>query len=283
MGDIVALSTGAPSLSIAARETPWYRLFLHTPLTTLATFVILSLIAKENYPFSHFPMYARPSAETGYFGFTDGGGNPLPVGALTGVTSPQVGKTYRKKSMIYTTEIKKSGEESRTERDRVVGAEIFEMLRQRCGVHDFLGCAVSYPASSGYTALKGLRLQPPDALLNSWLLVQSQVVVAGSYLVAFLTKIFSTGGMWFWNANYIALDLIKTQRQNYFSGFDAGDARNPVAAMWLLEHPWITRGLFASAALLEAIAFLALASRRLGFLIVSGLFSCIAASSFLWG
>jgi hypothetical protein len=122
-----------------------------------------------------------------------------------------------------------------------------------------------------YTALKGLRLQPPDALLNSWLLVQSQVVVAGTYLVAFLTKIFSTGGMWFWNANYIALDLIKTQRQSYFSGFDPGDARNPVAAMWLLEHPWITRGLFASGALLEAIAFLALASRRVGFLIGVGL------------
>jgi hypothetical protein len=131
MGDIVALSMRASSLGIAARETPWYRLFLHTPLTVLAIFVILSLIAKENYPFSHFPMYARPSAESGYFVITDGGGNPLPVGTLTGVTSAQVGKTYRKKSKIYSTEIKRSGEESRTERDRVVGAEIFEMLRQR--------------------------------------------------------------------------------------------------------------------------------------------------------
>jgi hypothetical protein len=118
-----------------------------------------------------------------------------------------------------------------------------------------------------YTVLKGLRLQPPDALLNSWLLVQSQVVVTGTYLVSFFTKIFSTGGMWFWNANYIAIDLIKTQRQHYFSRFNPGDAGNPVEAMWLLEHPWITRGLFTSGALLEAIAFVALASRRLGFLI----------------
>ena len=38
-----------------------------------------------------------------------------------------------------------------------------------------------------YSVLKGLRLQPPDALLNSWLLVQSQVVVTGTYLVSFLT------------------------------------------------------------------------------------------------
>ena len=36
-----------------------------------------------------------------------------------------------------------------------------------------------------YSILKGLRLQPPDALLNSWLLVQSQVVVTGTYLVSF--------------------------------------------------------------------------------------------------
>jgi hypothetical protein len=55
-------------------------------------------------------------------------------------------------------------------------------------------------------------LQLPDALLNSWLLVQSQVVVAGTYLVSLFTKILSTGGMWLWNANYIAIDLIKTQR-----------------------------------------------------------------------
>jgi hypothetical protein len=85
------------------------------------------------------------------------------------------------------------------------------------------------------------RLQLPDALLNSWLLVQSQVVVAGTYFVSFFTKILSTGGMWLWNANYIAIDLIKTQRQHYFSRFDPSDAGNRAEAMWLLEHPWIAR------------------------------------------
>lgn len=134
-----------------------------------------------------------------------------------------------------------------------------------------------------YTALKGLRLQPPDALLNSWLLVQSQVVVVGTYLVSFFTKILSTGGMWLWNANYIAIDLIKTQRQHYFSRFDPSDAGNPAEAMWLLEHPWIARGFFASGALLEAIAFLALANRRLGFLIGVGLVLMHRSVSMLMG
>ncbi|HET7239421.1 MAG TPA: hypothetical protein VFI76_10350, partial [Terrimicrobiaceae bacterium] len=82
-----------------------------------------------------------------------------------------------------------------------------------------------------YTALKGLRLQSPDPLLNAWLLVQSQVVVTGTYLVSFLTKVLATGGMWFWNAHYIALDLIKTQRQHYFSRLDPAAAVDPPEAI----------------------------------------------------
>jgi hypothetical protein len=121
----------APSLAIAGRETPWYRAFLHTPLTALAIFVTLSLIAKENYPFSHFPMYARPGAERSYFVITDGGGNAIPVATLTGLTSPQVGKTYRKKSMERRGEAQELGKEERIERDRIIGREIFDALRQR--------------------------------------------------------------------------------------------------------------------------------------------------------
>lgn len=134
-----------------------------------------------------------------------------------------------------------------------------------------------------YSVLKGLRLQPPDALLNSWLLVQSQVVVTGTYLVSFLTKLFATGGMWFWNAHYIALDMIKTQRQHYFSRFNPADLGDPPEAIWLLEHPWMARGLFASGVVLEAIAFFALASRRLGFVIGVGLILMHRSVSMLMG
>jgi hypothetical protein len=134
-----------------------------------------------------------------------------------------------------------------------------------------------------YSVLKGLRLQPPDALLNSWLLVQSQVVVTGTYLVSFLTKLFATGAMWFWNAHYIALDMIKTQRQHYFSRFNPADLGDPPEAIWLLEHPWLARGLFASGVVLEAIAFFALASRRLSFFIGVGLILMHRSVSMLMG
>jgi hypothetical protein len=134
-----------------------------------------------------------------------------------------------------------------------------------------------------YSVRKRLRLQPPDTLLNSWLLVQSQVVVTGTYLVSFLTKLFVTGGMWFWNANYIALDMIKTQRQHYFSRLNPADVGDPPEAIWLLEHPWLARGLFASGVVLEAIAFFALASRRLSFVIGVGLILMHRAISMLMG
>jgi hypothetical protein len=122
---------GAPFLAVAGRKTPLFRVFLHTPLTALALFVTLSLIAKENYPFSHFPMYATPGAERSYFVVTDDSGNPIPVGTLTGLTSSQLGKTYRIKSRERGAEIKKTGNDSRTERDRIVAKEIFDALRQR--------------------------------------------------------------------------------------------------------------------------------------------------------
>ncbi len=134
-----------------------------------------------------------------------------------------------------------------------------------------------------YSTLKGLRFHPPDTLLNSWLLVQSQVVVVGTYLVSFLTKLFATGGMWFWNAHYIAIDMIKTQRQHYFSRFNPADLHDPPEAIWLLEHPWMARGLFASGVFLEAIAFVALASRRLGFVIGVGLILMHRSVSMLMG
>ena len=71
-----------------------------------------------------------------------------------------------------------------------------------------------------YTVLKGFRVRPPDARLNAWLLTQSQVIVVGTYLVSVCTKMITTRGLWVWNANYIAADLIKSRRQLYFGDLD---------------------------------------------------------------
>ena len=44
-------------------------------------------------------------------------------------------------------------------------------------------------------------------------------------------------------------------------------AGNPSEAMWLLENPVVARALFGTGFVLEAIAFLALANRKIAFVI----------------
>jgi hypothetical protein len=121
----------APPTNVLSRDEPWYRLLLRTPLTALAVFVVACLIAKENFPFSNFPMYSRPGAERGYFVVTDGKGDPIPIGTLTGITASQVGKAYRKKSKELALQTPQAACQSRADRDRAVGMEIFQLLRQQ--------------------------------------------------------------------------------------------------------------------------------------------------------
>jgi hypothetical protein len=117
------------------------------------------------------------------------------------------------------------------------------------------------------TFCRGVRLRPPDAVLNSWLLWQSQVIVVGTYLISVFSKLINSRGLWLWNSSYIATDLIKSRRQLYYGSLDPNYAGDPVEAMWLLENPWMARALFGTGFVLEAIAFLALANRKIGFVI----------------
>jgi hypothetical protein len=59
----------------------------------MALIAALSLTIRENYPFSHFPMYGNPNSRpVDYYFLTDGTGQPLPVAALTGETAPRIKK-----------------------------------------------------------------------------------------------------------------------------------------------------------------------------------------------
>ena len=110
---------------------PWYRLVLHTPLTTLAIFVAVSLILKENYPFSHFPMYSSPTAPRAYYMVTDAEGRPLPISTLTGVTPPKIGKMHWRKSQERESIVRETGKDDTAGRDEDIGREICTMLRQQ--------------------------------------------------------------------------------------------------------------------------------------------------------
>jgi len=120
-----------PPVIASNSTTPWYRLLLHTPLTVLAIFVTVSLIVKENFPFSHFPMYSSPTARRSYYMITDAEGRPLPITTLTGVTPPKIGKIHRKKSQERESMARKSGEQDSAGQEKAIGREICEMLRQQ--------------------------------------------------------------------------------------------------------------------------------------------------------
>jgi hypothetical protein len=111
-------------------EAPWYSLLWHTPLTTLAVFVTISLIVRENYPFSHFPMYSSPTARKGYYVVTDSDGRPLPITTLTGITIPKIGKIHWRKSREREATAR-SGEQDPAGQEKAIGQEIFEMLREQ--------------------------------------------------------------------------------------------------------------------------------------------------------
>jgi hypothetical protein len=58
------------------RSSRWWE----HPLFPVGVFIVVSLTVRENYPFSHFSMYSRPSSKPLPFHYlADGEGRPLPV------------------------------------------------------------------------------------------------------------------------------------------------------------------------------------------------------------
>lgn len=100
-----------------------------SPITALAIYTIVSLIAKENYPLSNYPMYSNPSPERPYYTVTDGDGKPLPIQTKTGITCPKIGKIYRKKADELSDKLDVRAVDLKPEHIQSIGMEIFAQLR----------------------------------------------------------------------------------------------------------------------------------------------------------
>jgi hypothetical protein len=69
--------------------------------------------ARDEYPFSHYPMYSQPSTRPLLFPYVaDAQGQPLPISSHTGITPSQVGKKFGRTHVIMLEEA-----EERTGRD----------------------------------------------------------------------------------------------------------------------------------------------------------------------
>lgn len=102
-----------------------------SPITTLIIYCVLSVVIRENFPFSNFPMYSNPSPERYYYTISEADGKGLPIATLTGITSPKIGKIYRKKADELSKEIGVSPSKFSQEQVQALGLEILTFLRQQ--------------------------------------------------------------------------------------------------------------------------------------------------------
>jgi len=66
-------------------------------LTPLVLSTVLCLMLKENFPFSHFPMYSAFGKRTHYVYLTDGKDRPVPVESITYVRTGRLKKIFNQK------------------------------------------------------------------------------------------------------------------------------------------------------------------------------------------
>ena len=80
--------------------------YFDLPIKTLFIITLLNLILKENYPFSHYPMYSRFSRSTFYIFVTNEKDEPLPLRSFCGVSAAILRKMYE--SFLYQSTKKRS-------------------------------------------------------------------------------------------------------------------------------------------------------------------------------
>lgn len=143
--------------------------------------------------------------------------------------------------------------------------------------HQVIGLVLLGQAILGWTLWARRRRPLPAApaagsvpSLFAW---YSLGVLASSYVVAGLSKLFNSKGLWVWNAPWISFDLIKSQRQAYYKKLEPIYLGGTELAEWVLAHPWLARLCGGGAFMLELAAILALKNRAWAFWIGLGLIS----------
>ncbi len=131
-------------------------------------------------------------------------------------------------------------------------------------------------AAQGAIRDRAVRLRMA-VVLPGLLLFYSQMAIAGAYAVSVVSKMQNTKGRWFARSHYHAGQLIKTDRQHYYTsvppGGALGQSDSARRARLVADHPHLARIAFGVGACLEFLVFLGLKNRRwalgIGFAIVA--------------
>ena len=122
-----------PSFAAAARKLPW------KPMWLLAA---ICLLVREQYPFSHFPMYSSFSRSTYYVYLADAAGQPLATQPTAGMSTPTLKK-------VFDTELRKEVRRLQTsqrllpaEERRAVAERVLARLKESAAARN-----ASFPAN----------------------------------------------------------------------------------------------------------------------------------------
>jgi hypothetical protein len=81
------------------------------PLKVMFVVVILCLVLRENFPFSHFPMYSSFSSYSYYVYVADANDEPIPIEAITSIRTSALKKAYQGKLEEVREELESEGVE----------------------------------------------------------------------------------------------------------------------------------------------------------------------------
>ena len=91
----------AEQLPLGKRLLRATRVFVAHPAGQFVLFITFLYQVKENYPFTHIPMYSDPEARAPYLFLEAGDGQALGVKSHGGITNPKMRKMYNKRLDEY--------------------------------------------------------------------------------------------------------------------------------------------------------------------------------------
>jgi hypothetical protein len=122
----------------------------------------------------------------------------------------------------------------------------------------------------------GVALWRKRALPNGFTAGQLELdwarqALAAGYVVSALTKLIQSGGLWFRDAQYFALHLIKSRDMKYYGTLDESLLKMEWLPDFMMQHPLQSQLFFGLALPLELLAFAGCRNRRLALLFGLGL------------
>lgn len=115
-----------------------------------------------------------------------------------------------------------------------------------------------------FNLLSARRTAPAERSAGEDRLIRwSQAAIAATYLVSGITKLIATSGSWVLQSPLVALQVVKTNEQDFYDRLDPTRVAAGLAmAEWMIRHPFVVASMMGAGLLLELGAPALLLGRR---------------------